>query len=84
MSAVAVASAGLIGFIGLLAPHMMRRVFGNDARVLVPASALGGAALLVGCDALARSLVAGIELPVGIITSLLGVPLFLALARRSL
>lgn len=83
MSAVAVASAGLIGFIGLLAPHMVRRVFGNDARVLVPASALGGAALLVGCDALARSLVTGIELPVGIITALLGVPLFLVLARRS-
>ena len=83
MSAVAVASAGLIGFIGLLAPHMVRKLFGHDARVLVPASALGGAALLVGCDALARSLVAGIELPVGIITSLLGVPLFLWLARRS-
>ena len=83
MSAVAVASSGLIGFVGLLAPHIVRKLFGGDARVLVPASAFGGAILLVGCDAIARSIVPPIELPVGVITSLLGVPLFLWLARKA-
>ena len=82
MSAAAVAAAGLIGFIGLLAPHLARRVFGDDARALVPAAALGGAALLCGCDAVARSALRPTEIPVGIVSALLGVPLFLSLARR--
>jgi iron complex transport system permease protein len=83
MSAAAVATAGLIGFVGLLAPHLIRLTFGSNARVMIPAAALGGATLLVSCDALARSVVQPVELPVGIITALLGVPLFLFLARRS-
>jgi iron complex transport system permease protein len=82
MSAGAVAAAGLIGFVGLLAPHMVRRVFGAGARALFPAAAIGGAALLMACDTLARSAVPPIEIPVGVITSLLGVPLFLWLMRR--
>jgi iron complex transport system permease protein len=82
LSAATVAAAGLIGFVGLMGPHLVRRVFGGNARVLLPASALGGAALLVACDALARSVARPVELPVGIITSLLGVPLFLALTRK--
>jgi len=82
MAAAAVSVAGLIGFVGLLAPHLMRLLFGNDARVVIPAAALGGGALLAGCDAVARSAAPPIELPVGIITALLGVPLFLFLARR--
>jgi iron complex transport system permease protein len=84
MSAAAVAAAGLIGFIGLLGPHLVRLVFGNDARRLVPASALGGATLLVLCDAFARSALPPQELPVGIVTALLGVPLFLMLAQKKL
>jgi iron complex transport system permease protein len=83
MSAVAVAFCGLIGFVGLLAPQGVRRLFGGDVRVLVPAAAIGGATLLVGCDAIARSVAPPVELPVGIVTALLGVPLFLWLARRS-
>ena len=83
MSAVAVAFCGIIGFVGLLAPHIVRKLFGGDIRVLVPAAAIGGATLLVGCDAIARSIAPPTELPVGIITSLLGVPLFLWLARKS-
>ena len=83
MSAVAVAFCGLIGFVGLLAPQGVRKLFGGDVRVLVPAAAIGGAILLVGCDAIARSVAPPIELPVGIVTALLGVPLFLWLARRS-
>lgn len=84
LSAAAVACAGLIGFIGLVAPHIVRRLAGDDARVLMPASALGGAILLAGCDAVARSAIPPVELPVGVVTALLGVPLFLALARRTL
>jgi len=82
VSAAAVALAGLIGFIGLLAPHCIRLLFGNDARITLVASAFGGAILLVGCDALARSAVPPVEIPVGIITALIGVPLFLWLARK--
>jgi len=83
MSAFAVAAAGLIGFIGLLAPHLVRLLFGQDARALIPASAIGGATLLVVCDALARGVLPSQELPVGIVTALLGVPLFLFLAQRN-
>lgn len=82
LSAAAVACAGLIGFVGLLGPHLVRLVVGNDARLLIPASALSGAALLVLCDAVARGIVSPQELPVGIVTALLGVPLFIFLAQR--
>jgi iron complex transport system permease protein len=82
MSAAAVAASGLIGFVGLLAPHLIRLLFGNNSRVLMPATAIGGATLLLACDAIARSAVAEVEIPVGIITALLGVPLFLLLALR--
>ena len=82
LSAASVAAAGLIGFIGLLAPHIVRLLGARNARALLPASALGGATLLIACDALARSAFAPIEIPVGIVTALLGVPLFLSVARR--
>ena len=82
LSAASVAAAGLIGFIGLLAPHIVRSLGARDARALLPASALGGATLLVACDAIARGAFAPIEIPVGIVTALLGVPLFLSVARR--
>lgn len=82
LSAAAVAGAGLIGFVGLLGPHLVRLAIGNDARALIPASALSGAALLVLCDAVARGIVSPQELPVGIVTALLGVPLFIFLAQR--
>jgi iron complex transport system permease protein len=82
ISAAAVAASGLIGFVGLLAPHMVRMIFGNDARRLIPAAAFGGAILLMFCDALARSAVSPQELPVGIVTALLGVPLFIFLANK--
>jgi iron complex transport system permease protein len=84
VSAAAVAAAGLIGFIGLLGPHLVRLIFGNDARSLIPASIMGGATLLVLCDAFARSTLPSQELPVGIVTALLGVPLFLMLAQKKL
>ncbi len=82
LAASSVAVAGLIGFVGLLAPHMVRLGGGRGANVLLPGAALGGAALLCGCDTLARSAFAPVEVPVGIFTALLGVPLFLVLARK--
>ncbi|RYX83428.1 iron ABC transporter permease [bacterium] len=82
LAASSVAIAGLIGFVGLLAPHLVRLAGGRDAKTLLPGAALGGAALLCGCDTLAHTAFAPIEVPVGIFTALLGVPLFLALARK--
>jgi iron complex transport system permease protein len=82
MVGAAVAAAGLVGFVGLIIPHLLRLVLGPDHRLLVPAAALGGAAFLVACDTLARSLPGGRELPVGAVTALCGGPLFLWLLRR--
>lgn len=82
LTAVAVTTAGSIGFVGLVVPHLMRSVVGSDHRTLIPAAALGGGTLLVLADTLARSLVAPRQLPVGALTALVGVPLFLMLIRR--
>lgn len=79
----AVAIAGLIGFVGLIVPHMARALFGPDHRWLLPASALLGAALVLLADILARLIIPPREIPVGVVTALLGTPLFLYLARRS-
>jgi iron complex transport system permease protein len=81
-TAAAVTTAGSVGFVGLVVPHALRLVIGNDQRVLLPASVLAGGALLVVADTLARTLVAPIQLPVGVITALVGVPVFLALLAR--
>ncbi len=82
LTAVAVTTAGSIGFVGLVVPHLMRSVVGPDHRVLIPAAALGGGTLLVLADTMARSLFAPRQLPVGALTALVGVPLFLMLVRR--
>ena len=76
---VSVALAGLVGFVGLIVPHMVRLVIGPDHRWLIPASALAGATLLVIADSLARIVVIPAELPTGILTALLGAPFFVAL-----
>lgn len=81
-TASAVAFVGMIGFVGLVAPHIMRRIGTPNHRVLLPASAFGGATLLVLADLGARTFIRPAELPVGIVTSLLGGPLFLWLLRR--
>ena len=82
MVGAAVSVAGLVGFVGLIIPHLLRLVLGPDHRLLVPAAALGGAAFLVVCDTAARTLLGGRELPVGAITAIVGGPLFLFLLRR--
>ena len=78
----AVAAAGLIGFIGLVVPHLMRLLVGPDHRILLPASLLAGASLLLFADLLARLLLAPAELPIGIVTALIGAPFFLYLLVR--
>jgi iron complex transport system permease protein len=82
-AAVAVTTAGSIGFVGLVVPHALRLAFGNDQRVLVPASALAGGALLLLADTAARTVLAPTQLPVGVVTALLGVPTFLWLLLRT-
>jgi len=77
-----VSVSGLIGFAGLIVPHMTRLVFGPDHRLLLPASMLLGAAFLMACDTLARTLIAPSEIPVGVVTALVGGPFFIFLLRR--
>jgi iron complex transport system permease protein len=82
VAALIVSLMGVIGFVGLLAPHMVRRVIGSDHRFVIPASALVGALILVVSDTLARTIISPLILPVGVITAFMGGPLFLAILIR--
>jgi iron complex transport system permease protein len=77
LTAGAVATAGSIGFVGLIVPHACRFFFGSDHRLLIPAATLSGGAFLVAADTLARTVVAPQQLPVGVVTAMIGVPVFL-------
>ena len=81
-TAAAVTQAGSIGFVGLIVPHLVRLAVGNDQRLLLPASILAGGSLLVIADTLARTVIAPQQLPVGVLTALIGVPVFLFLLAR--
>jgi len=81
-TAASVTTAGSIGFVGLIVPHLVRLATGNDQRLLLPASVLAGGSLLVLADTLARTLIAPQQLPVGVLTALIGVPVFLILLSR--
>ncbi|MDT8322304.1 MAG: iron ABC transporter permease [Xanthomonadales bacterium] len=83
LTATAVSIAGNIGFVGLIVPHLMRLIVGSDHRILLPAAALFGGLFLVASDTLARTVLAPRQLPVGVVTALLGVPLFLLLLNRA-
>ena len=82
MTGVVVSVSGVIGFVGLIVPHMMRMVFGSDHRLLLPASGLFGLSFLVIADTIARTVLAPVELPVGVITAIFGAPFFIYLLRR--
>jgi iron complex transport system permease protein len=82
ITAAAVSISGTIGFVGLIIPHIVRILVGSDNRVLIPASALMGAILLVLCDTIARTILAPAELPVGIVTSVVGCPFFIYLLKK--
>ncbi|MDR5749814.1 iron ABC transporter permease [Caballeronia sp. LZ024] len=81
-AAAAVTTAGTIGFVGLVVPHVLRLAFGNDQRMLMPAAALGGGVAVMGADLIARTAIAPAQLPVGVITALIGVPVFLWMLLR--
>jgi iron complex transport system permease protein len=81
-TASAVVIGGTIGFVGLVVPHMLRISFGNDQRMLLPASALGGGAFVMLADLAARTVAAPAQLPVGLITAMTGVPIFLWMLLR--
>jgi iron complex transport system permease protein len=82
-TSISVTAVGVIGFIGLVVPHLVRLLAGSDHRIVVPASALGGGSLLVIADTIARTVLAPRQLPVGALTAALGVPIFLFLMSRS-
>ena len=81
LAAASVSVAGLLSFVGLIAPHLIRMLVGTDERYLVPGAALGGAALVMLCDTLGRVVAPPIEVPVGIILAILGAPFFLYVLR---
>ncbi len=83
MVSATVSHCGLIGFVGLVMPHLLRLIFGPDHRVLVPACVMGGGAYMVLCDLLARTLPEQGEMPAGVITAIIGAPLFIFLLKRS-
>ncbi len=83
LTATAVSIAGSVGFVGLIVPHLMRLLVGSDHRILIPAATLFGGLFLVLSDTLARTLLSPQQLPVGVVTALLGVPLFLLLLNRA-
>jgi iron complex transport system permease protein len=77
-----VSVSGLIGFVGLIVPHVVRMIWGPDHRFLLPASALVGAMLLVTADTVARTVMAPLEIPVGVVTAMGGAPFFVYLLRK--
>lgn len=83
ITAAVVSACGLIGFVGLIIPHITRRLVGPDHRQLIPASALCGAVFLILCDILARRIMAPLELPIGVITAIAGGPFFILLLKRA-
>ncbi len=83
LAAFAVSVSGIIGFVGLIIPHLFRMIFGANHKILIPTCFIGGALFLMGCDTLARSIVPNMEIPVGIITSIFGGPFFFYLLYKN-
>ena len=82
MTGVAVSVCGVVGFVGIVVPHLLRLAIGPAHRLLLPASAMLGAILMIGADTLARTIVAPAEMPIGILTAAIGAPFFLAILLR--
>ncbi len=77
LTSIIVANSGMIGFVGLIIPHIVRGFSGSDHRILMPLTALSGGLFLIWADILARSILTGVELPIGIITAIIGAPIFI-------
>lgn len=82
MTAFVVSTSGIIGFVGLVVPHMVRMVFGSDHRLTIPMSFIAGGELLVICDTISRTLFQPTEMPIGVITSFVGIPIFIYILKR--
>jgi len=82
LTATCVSFTGIIGFVGLVAPHMVRLIIGEDYRYLIPSSTLLGALILLGSSTVGRTIISPVILPVGIVTSMLGAPMFIYLLLR--
>jgi iron complex transport system permease protein len=82
MTGLVVSFSGIIGFVGLIVPHLMRMMLGPDHRLLIPAASLGGAVFLIAADTVARTILSPSELPVGVVTAFLGAPFFIYLLKR--
>ncbi len=82
ITGVVISFSGIIGFVGLIVPHIMRMLLGPDHRLLIPASAIGGACFLIAADTLARTIISPSELPVGVVTAFLGAPFFIYLLKQ--
>ncbi len=82
VTAIAVSTSGIIGFVGLIMPHMSRRLFGSDHKISMPASAILGGTFIVACDTVARTAFTPSEMPIGTITALIGAPIFIYILRR--
>ena len=82
LTGVAVSASGIIGFVGLMIPHLIREIIDADHRILLPASALFGASFLVGTDLIARIIISPRELPVGVITGIIGGTIFIYIIRK--
>ena len=82
IAGAAVSACGIIGFVGLIVPHMVRMTIGADHRILMPTSALAGASFLIAADTIARTITAPAEIPVGVVTAICGGPFFIYLLRR--
>lgn len=82
VTAALVSMCGIIGFVGLIVPHMMRRVIGPNHKVLIPATCLAAAAFMIACDTLSRTLFSPLEIPIGVITAVVGAPLFIVLMKN--
>ncbi|MBU1147585.1 MAG: iron ABC transporter permease [Candidatus Omnitrophica bacterium] len=83
VTSIVVSMCGIIGFVGLMVPHITRRLVGPDHRALIPASVLTGAAFLLVCDLFSRTVMAPAEIPVGVVTAFIGVPFFMFILRKS-
>jgi iron complex transport system permease protein len=82
ITGIVISFSGIIGFVGLIVPHLMRMFIGPDHRLLIPASALGGASFMIAADTLARTIISPSELPVGVVTAFLGAPFFIYLLKQ--
>jgi len=82
ITSIVVSFSGIIGFVGLIVPHLTRMALGSDHRLLIPASALGGAIFMIAADTMARMIFPPSELPVGVVTAFLGAPFFIYLLKQ--